>query len=338
MARQIILFVFVAVMTMIVLVGCSSSTPPPVAANAQIFKMGFANDEQSTWFKQSTKFAELLKQRSNGKLALSVFANSSLAGGDQVKELAMVQQGTIDFHLGSNILYSNIDPRYTVAMLPWLFTSNQQVDAVRTGALGKEMLAFAESKGIVGLCISDNGFRQLTNSKHEVKTPDDVKGLKIRIPPGKLYSSVFETLGATSVSIDMPKLSDALRDGLADGQETSVDTIASRNLYNVQKYMTLWNYSYSYIFLGVNKTLWNSFDPATQTMVRQAAEESCAFQINEYRTLVDSQVTMLKNKGMIVTTLSPDQVQAFRTKATPIYAQNEAAIGKDLMSRFQAVK
>lgn len=331
--KRVFVFAIVLLFAIVVLAGCSSATPVP-AANARVFKMGLTNDEQSTWYAQATKFSELVKQRSGGKLAISVFANSTLASGDQVKELNMVQQGAIDFHIGGNIVYTNIDPRYTVAMMPWLFANNQEADAVRTGPLGKELLALGESKDVVGLCLAENGFRQLTNSKKEVKTPDDIKGLKIRVPPTKLYQSVFEKLGATSVTIDLPKLFDALRDGTADGQENAIDTVATRQLYNVQKYLTLWNYSYGYLILGVNKALWNSFDPATQTMIRQAAEESCTYQVDEYRKLIDSQTQLIKSKGTQVTSLSADQIKAFRDKATPLYTEYEAIIGKDLLNRW----
>ncbi|CAG1010566.1 Solute-binding protein [Anaerolineales bacterium] len=333
--RTKILFLALAVIAMLG-VGCAADAPaaPALAPNARVLKMGLANDEQSTWFKQATKFAELVKQRTNGKFAISVFPNSSLASGDQVKELEMLQNGGIDLHIGGNIVYTNIDARYTVAMMPWLFTTDKETDAARTGALGKEMLGFSDSKNIVGLCLAENGFRQLTNSKREIKTPDDLKGLKIRVPPTQLYQSVFGAMGASSPVIDLPKLFDALRDGSADGQENAIDTVAARKLYDVQKHMTLWNYSYGFLFLGVNKPLWNSLDAATQDIVRKAAEESCNYQVDESRKLTDSQLQLLKSKGMVVTTLSPEQIQVFRSKATPIYTQYEASIGKDLLNKW----
>jgi tripartite ATP-independent transporter DctP family solute receptor len=334
MKKQTLAFVCAVIVSIVVLTACSSATPAPAVVDARVFKLGLTNDEQSTWYAQAAKFAEAVKVRSGGKLAISVFANSSLAGGDQVKELGMVQQGTIDFHIGGNIVYTNIDPRYTVAMMPWLFTNNQEADAVRTSALGKELLTFSESKGIVGLCLAENGFRQLSNSKKEVKTPDDLKGLKIRVPPTKLYQSVFEKMGATSVAIDLPKLFDALRDGSADGQENAVDTFATRQFYNVQKYMTLWNYSYGYLILGVNKSLWDTFDPATQTMIRQAADESCTYQVDEYRKLIDSQIQLTKSKGTAVITLTPEQIKAFRDKSASLYTEYEATVGKDLLNKW----
>lgn len=335
MRNRILLLAVFALVT-ILAVGCDAATPaaPALPENARVFKMGLANDEQSTWFKQATKFAELVKQRSNGKLAVTVFPNSSLASGDQVKELDMLQKGGIDFHIGGNIVYTNIDPRYTVAMMPWLFSTDKETDAARTGALGKEMLGFSDSKNIVTLCLGENGFRQLTNSKREIKTPDDLKGLKIRVPPTKIYQRVFEIMGAASPVIDLPKLFDALKDGSADGQENAVDTVASRNLNAVQKYMTMWNYSYGYLFLGVNKSVWNSFDAATQDILRKSAEESCTFQVDEYRKLQDAQVQMLKSKGMNIISLTPEQIKVFRTKAAPVYTEYESIIGKDLLNKW----
>ncbi len=320
----------------LLMTACSAATPPAPKEPARVLRFSLSTGEQSAWYKGAAKFAELVKQRTNGRLAVSVFPSASLSSGDQVKELEMLQKGTIDFTYTSSTIYSNLDQRFSVMVLPWLFASDADVDKVLTGPLGKELLKVCDSKNIVGLSLGENGFRQITNSKREIKTPNDLKGLKIRIPSVKMYTSVFSALGATTTSLNLGEAYNAMRDGSVDGQENAIDQVVSNKFYDVQKYMTIWNYSYSPLILGVSKTVWESFDPGTQDVVRKAAEEASAFQIQESRKATESQLQLLKDKGMTITVLTPEQVKAFRDLVDGVYTEYEPIIGKEFMDKFVA--
>jgi tripartite ATP-independent transporter DctP family solute receptor len=326
--------IFLTTIAVVLLAGCASSATVPLASDARVFKFSLAQPSDSSWFKGAVKFAELVKQRTNGRYAVTVFPNASMASGDQNKELEMVQQGTIDFAYISTSLLSNADPRYNLPLLPWLFASNADVDKMINGPLGNEMLGFGEAKNMIGLGIAENGFRQLSNSKREIKTPDDLKGLKIRTPNVKAYTSTFTALGASPVSLSLPQVYEALQQGTLDGQENAFDTIIANKFYDVQKYITVWNYSYSALFLVANKTVWASLDKQSQDIFLKAAADACAFQIQEARRLENSQIELLKSKGVSITILTPDQIKAFRDKVAPVYTEYEPIIGKDLMSKY----
>lgn len=335
MRTQVPFFLLLVVAILIVVACAPSPSAPAVAANARIFKFSLAQPADSSLFTGATKFAELVKQRTNGRYAITVFPNASMASGDSDKTLEMVQQGTIDFAYLSTGLLSNADPRYSLPILPWLFTSTADVDKMINGPLGKEMLTFfGEAKNMIGLAIAESGFRQLSNSKREVKTPDDLKGLKIRAPSVKAYTSTFNALGASPTSLSFPQVYDALKQGTIDGQENAFDTIVANKFYDVQRYITVWNYSYNALLLVANKTVWESIDKASQDIFLKAAQDACAFQIQEARRLEASQIEFLKSKGVSITTLTPDQIKAFRDKVTPVYAEYEPIIGKDLMSKY----
>ncbi len=315
---------------------CQAAPTPTPAAPARVLRFSVVTGEQSSWYTGAAKFAELVKQRTNGRLGVSVFPGASLASGDQVKELDMLRNGTIDFTFTSNTIYSNLDQRFSVVILPWLFSSNADVDKVLTGPQGKDLLKVCESYGIVGLALGENGFRQITNSKREIKTTADLKDLKIRIPSVKMYTSVFAALGATTTSLNLGEAYSAMQNGIVDGQENAVDQVVSNKFYDVQKYMTIWNYSYSALILGVNREVWNSFDPGTQGIVRTAAEEASAYQVQESRKVTDTQLQLLKDKRMTITVLSPDQIKPFRDRVASVYAEYEPVIGKELMDKFVA--
>jgi tripartite ATP-independent transporter DctP family solute receptor len=330
--------VLVLAMSVLVLTmsACQAAATPTPVAPARVLRFSVVTGEQSSWYKGAAKFAELVKQRTNGSLAVSVFPGASLASGDQVKELDMLRNGTIDFAYNANTLYSNLDQRFSVVILPWLFSSDADVDKMLTGPLGQDLLKVCESYGIIGLALGENGFRQITNSKREIKTPADLKGLKIRIPSVKMYTSVFSALGATTTSLNLGEAYNAMQNGVVDGQENAVDQVVSNKFYDVQKYMTIWNYSYSALILGMNRGLWNSLDPATQNIIRKAAEEASAFQVQESRKVTDTQLQLLRDKGMTITVLSPDQIKPFRDLVAPVYTEYEPVIGKDLMDKFVA--
>jgi tripartite ATP-independent transporter DctP family solute receptor len=344
----------------------------PSNVKSRLLVFSLAGSEESSSFKGATRFADLVKQRTNGMLAISVFpralltsadqvkgpavlqedgvdaelakprtngrlvvsafSSPSLASGDPVKELEMLQKGQIDFTYSSTTIYSNLDQQFSVLTTPWMFSSYVDVDRILTGPQGQKVLTACDRLGIVGLALGENGFDQLTNSKLEIKTPADLKGLKIRIPSVKMYTSVFGALGATTTLLNPPEVYNALRDGRVDGQENSVDQVLSNKFYEVQKYMTIWNYSYAGLILGVNKDLWDSFDPGTREILRKAAEEASAYQVQESRKATDAQLQFLKNKGMTVTVLSPEQIRAFRDLVPSSYADYESVSESKFMT------
>ncbi len=334
-ARHLVVFALIALT--IGLTSCAGATPTPVVP-ARVYKFSLGQDEASSWYKGATKFADLVKQRTNGRIAISVFANASLAARNQAQEVQMLMSGGIDFLLTGAGQYANHEPHYFVATLPWLFASNADADKAMSGPLGQELLQAADAKGIVGLAWGENGFLQITNAKREIKTPDDVKGLKIRIPALKASESTLKALGAEPVKIN--SLSDtyaAMQNGTVDGQSTSVDLMIAGKFYDVQKYVTIWNFSYAPLMLSVNKSVWGELDPETQKIVRQAAVEACAFQVQEFRKAADAQLQTLKDKGTNVTILTPEQMKVFKDRVASVYTEFEPIVGKEFMNKYVPV-
>ncbi len=310
---------------------------PTAAGAAKELKFSVVTSEASSWYKGAQKFADLVKESTNGRITVKVFPGAQLAGGNQVKERELVQSGAIDMFYYSTILYTLVDPRFNVVSMPWIFNGYQDVDKFMTGPLGEELLKILPDKGIIGLAYGENGFRQLTNNKRAVHMPDDMKGLKIRIPGIKMYTSIFQALGANPTVMNFPEVFGALQQGTIDGQENPIDVIVSAKLYEVQKYLTLWNYSYDAIILGVNKSLFESLSKEDQDILRKAAKEASDYQIKLSREAARTQVADLKAKGMQVVELTPQEVAAFKEKVQPVYTEYESIIGKELLDKFRAI-
>lgn len=301
------------------LFGCSAASVSDVPARN--WKMSVVTNEDSSWTKGARIFADLVKQRSGGQIQIAVYPNGELAGGNQVKELTMLQDGSIDFTYHSNLLYSNLDQSFAAISMPWLFTDYSQVDAALSGPAGSQLLKAAEDHGIVGLAYGENGFRQLTNGRLAVHSPDDLHGLKIRIPDVELYNSIYKEMGAIPVAMNFGEVIGAIKQEQIDGQENPIDIIVSSKLYEVQNHITVWNYSYDALILGMNKKDWDGLPGTAQAIIKQAAIEASKEQVRLSRDAARTQLSLLRDKGMTITELTPDQVKAFRATTAPVYAE-----------------
>jgi len=315
----------------LVLILSHCSTAPVSDIPSRNWKMSVVTNEDSSWAKGAHLFADLVKERSGGRIQITVYPNAELAGGDQVKELTMLQDGSINFTYHSNLLYSNLDQSFAAISMPWLFTDYAQVDTALSGSAGNLLLKEAEDQGIVGLAYGENGFRQLTNSRLPVRMPDDLRGLKIRIPNVELYKSIYKALGATPITMNFGEVFGALKQGQIDGQENPIDIIVSSRLYEVQNYITIWNYSYDALILGMNKKDWDGLPGAAREIIKQAAAEASKQQIQLSRDAARTQLSLLREKGMTVTELTPEQVKAFREVTDPVYVEWSGKIEPEIM-------
>ena len=309
----------------------SSCSPTSVSdILARNWKMSVVTSENSSWTKGALLFADLVKQRSGGKIQITVYPNGELASGNQTKELTMLQEGSIDFTYHSNLLYANIDQSFAAISMPWLFTDYSQVDAALSGPAGSQLLKATEAHGIVGLAYGENGFRQLTNNKLAIYAPDDLHDLKIRIPNVELYNSTYTAMGAIPIKMNFGEVIEALEQGKIDGQENPIDIIVSSKLYEVQKYITIWNYSYDAIILGMNKQDWDGLPSNAQEIIKQAAIEASKEQIRLSREAAQTQLSLLHDKGMTISELTPEQIEAFRATTEPVYAEWSSQIGSTI--------
>jgi len=314
------------------LCGCSPASVSDIPARN--WKMSVVTNEDSSWTKGARLFADLVKQRSGGQIQITVYPNGELAGGNQLKELTMLQDGSINFTYHSNLLYTNLDQSFAAISMPWLFTDYSQVDAALSGPAGSQLLKATEDQGIVGLAYGENGFRQLTNGRLAVRAPDDLRGLKIRIPDVELYKSIYKAMGAIPITMNFGEVIGALKQGQIDGQENPIDIIVSSKLYEVQNHITVWNYSYDALILGMNKKDWDGLPGTAQAIIKLAASEASKEQVRLSRDAARTQLSLLRDKGMIITELTPGQVKAFRATTDPVYAEWSSKIGSTI-EKFQ---
>ncbi|NJD61201.1 MAG: DctP family TRAP transporter solute-binding subunit [Deltaproteobacteria bacterium] len=307
------------------------------SAAEKTIRLSHITSQDSPWNKGALKFAELVSKNTKGRIEVKVYPQSQLANGNQKAELEMLQSGVLDMTWDSPIILALfMDKRFDVFNLPWLYSSMDVANKVADGKMGELAVKWLEEKGIVGLGIGVNGFRELTNSKHPITQPDDMKGIKFRVAGSKLYLETFRLLGANAVTMNFGEVFTSLQQGVIDGQENPTAIIYSSKLYEVQKYLTLWHYSFDPLILCVNKKLFDSLSPDDQKAMRDAAKEAVAYEravsAEEERALPEK----LKALGMQVNSLTPAQFSAFKERVKPVYKTMEPSIGADNLKTMLA--
>ena len=337
--KSLVFILCLVVAISLVLTGCGGKKEEPKKAEQKkiSIKMSVTTpSESSPWNIGAKKWAELVKERTNGRVEITTFPNEQLSSGNQQKGIEQVAAGVTGASLHSTIIYSVIEPKLAVVSMPWIMPNNAAVDKAMKGAPGEKVKDLIRAKGIEPLAFGENGFRHWTNSKRPLATPDDMKGLKIRVPGMKMYISLFKAMGADPTSMSFSEVFTALQQGTVDGQENPISVIYTTKLNEVQKYMTICNYSYDPIVLGVNKKLWDSIDKDTQAIMKKAAEEAMALNIKLTREDEAKQLDEMKKKGLQVNVLTPEQIKVFQASVTSVYKEQESVIGKDLLDLFVA--
>jgi tripartite ATP-independent transporter DctP family solute receptor len=264
---------------------------------AQTIKLGVVTKPGSAQNIVAEKFKELLEQRSGGAWDVIIFHSKSI--GNETEILQQIQMNTIQMGIITGGPFDTFDPIVRVINYPFLFKDSAQVDAVLDGPLGQEILDDLASVGFKGLCFSENGFRNLTNSKHAVKTADDVKGLKIRVMASPLHKAIWQALGANPTPMPWPIYTE-LEQGVIDGQENPLWVMEVYKFYEIQKYMTLTRHVYSPHIDVASMIWWKKLSPADQKMIQTAMVEAARFQRKDNRDKDGARLALLKDKGMIV--------------------------------------
>ena len=335
--KKVLALVLAVVMLVPLLVGCGGSNNGNNGGSDKPIELRFANTQAQTgnWAIASETFKKEIEEKSNGRYIISVYYSDQLSGGDLVKGWEQVMTGEVDLDFRSIMNATSFEPRLLVMTMPWLFTSYDDVDRIIfNGEGGKAMSELLEAKGAHVLAFGENGFRQLTNNKRPVHTPEDMKNLKIRIPPNNLYISLFKKLGADPVNMSFSEVYTALQQNTVDGEENPWGTIKSANIQEVQKYCTVWNYSYDATALSINKKLWDKLSDADKAMFEEAAKKACQAEIDLSRASDADIRAEFEAGGMEINDLTADEIKAFQEICKPLYEEFREQIGDDLYAAF----
>jgi tripartite ATP-independent transporter DctP family solute receptor len=262
------------------------------------------------------KFAELLEQKSGGKMKVRVFPGGQL--GQETEVIQNVQNGTIEFTMVGHDPLAQFAPVTTILSLPYLFKSHEQAFQLLSGRLGEELEKALRERGLHVLGWGDNGARVYTNSKHPINTPADLVGLKIRSPQSPVNLAVTKALGGIAVAIPYGEVYTAIQQKTIDGQENAVINIYPARLYEVQKYMSMTDHLLSFTVLLASEKVFSGLPDDRKQMVLAAAKEAMQVQRATAREMADEMTTQMAEKGVEVN--RPD-LAPFRAAALPIHQE-----------------
>jgi tripartite ATP-independent transporter DctP family solute receptor len=278
-------------------------------------------------------FGSLLEQKTNGRLKVQVFHSAQL--GQEKDTIEQTRFGVIDLNRINMGPFNNLIPETFVPALPFIFRSVEHMRKTMDGPIGDEILKAFEPHGLVALAFYDSGARSFYNSKRPIKTPADMKGMKVRVQQSDLFIDLVNGLGANATPMPAGEVYSALQTGVVDGAENNWPSYDSFRHAEVAKFYSQTEHSMSPEVLVMSKRTFDMLAPSDQQSVRQAAKESVA----KMRELWEAREKVAEQKvregGSQVNAV---EKQAFVDAMKPVYDKyvKDAKL-KELVARIQAV-
>ncbi len=265
------------------------------------------------------KFAELVKERSNGEIVVDVKFGGVLGQGEK-EVVEQVQFGALDMARISISPMTEFVPSLEAFALPYMWKSQDSMWQVLKGEIGQELLNKVEEYKFYGLCYYESGARSFYNSQREVKTVADLKGLKLRVQKSELMLDLVNTLGANATPMSFGEVYDAISKGVIDGAENNWPSYESTGHYEVAQYYTLDMHTRVPEILVASKiALDKKLSPEQLQLVVQAARDTQDFVIEKWNERVEASKQKIIDNGNIITELTPEAQQGFMDAVKPLY-------------------
>ena len=300
----------------------------------RMIRFGYGLNEDSNQGRAAKVLAEEIKKASDGKLKVRTFGSASLGSDDQMQNALM--GGAQEMMVGSTATLVGVAKEMAVWDTPFLFESEKQADYVLDGPVGQKVMDALEQKGLVGLVYWENGFRNLTNNVRPVEKMEDFDGIKLRDMPNPVFIDTFKQMGANAVPLPFSELFTALETKAVDGQENPYNTILSSKFYEVQKYLSVTNHVYSPWIVTASKRWWDGLSKTEQDIIMDAAKKARDSEREDTRAEAREALAKIKEHGMQVNNVSPEEIQRMREQAKPAIQTVVDTVGEPLFNEVQA--
>ncbi|MFV0363800.1 MAG: DctP family TRAP transporter solute-binding subunit [Suipraeoptans sp.] len=322
-----------------VLAGCGTSTSTGEGVNENEYQkielvMAVNGTDIQIDARVANKFAELVSEASGGNVTIAVYPNDQLAGGNATKGIEMIAGGSVDLAAYATCVMAVIDEQLSVATIPWVFEDYQEAREIIDTTGGDYYAGRLESKGITFLGSYHNGFRQISNSKKAVETPEDVKGLKIRVPGGEVYMNFWKAFEADPVAMSWSEVFTAIQQGTIDGQENGVSITKSAKMNEIQDYMTIWNYTYENNLFVANTQVWESLDENTRELLSEKASEACEWGRDTVESEESELIAQFVAENIQVTELNAEELAPFKEVIEPVKQMFIEKYGEEACTAF----
>lgn len=314
----------------------SLAAMPTLAAdvNEHSIKFGYSVPEAHPLGKGANRFAELVAQKSGGKIKVKNYPATLLCS--EVQMISATQGGVQEIVGVSSTPLVGLARGFAVFDLPFLFNSEREVDALVDGPVGAQLFERLQAKNLFGLCFWENGFRHVTNSKHPIVKPEDLMGLKIRTMQNPVYVETFNALGANAMPMAWPEVYAALESRAIDAQENPFAIVSTNKVNEVQKYLSVTKHAYSPYAVMVGSKLWHKLTPAERTILRESCSEARDYQREGSREEDAKPAAELRARGTAFNEVLAATVTALKQQLAPVTEKFTKQIGEGLVAQVQA--
>ena len=242
------------------------------------WKFACSATETSPWVDGAKEFARIVGEKTGGAITVQYYPADQLTAGNQTDGIQALMDGTTELSMHSNLIYSAFDPRFNVVSLPFVYDSYDDADAKFDGEAGAKLKEILSEYGLHCMGIAENGFREITNSKHEIKSVDDMKNLKVRVAGSNLLMECYKRWGADATNMNWSETYTALQQNTVEGQENPLPAIDAASVQEVQPYCSMWDAIYDCLFFCINENIYNSLTPQQQEVVDEAGQKAVEYE------------------------------------------------------------
>ncbi len=314
-----------------------ATAPAALAQGKPVIKIGWTTADGATdpYAVGARAFKAAVERNTNGAVEVQLFPNRAL--GDERQMLEGTRFGTVDAAIITNAVIAQIEPAFQVNDLPFLYANEMQAQKVLDGPVGAELAKRLEGKGIAVLGYMEGGFRNMINNKRPVNTPDDVQGVKYRVMQNPVFIDMFNSMGGAAVPMAWGETFTAVQQGTIDGLEIPVAVIEANKYFEVTKYLSLTNHTYSMIGLLVSKRALDKLSPELRKAVVEAGRTASIEQRKAAAADAEKIIASLRKSGMQINTIA--DVEPFRKSVAPVYEKfRKTAAGPLLDAALAAAK
>jgi tripartite ATP-independent transporter DctP family solute receptor len=297
-------------------------------------KVGHVGSPGSLFDLSAQEFAKRAQEKLKGKVNVQVFGSSQL--GDDTEMMQKVKLGTLDFAVPSTVM-SSVVPAFGLFEMPYLVKDREHMQRIEKEIVWPQLAPASEKAGYHIVAVWENGFRQITNSAHPINTPDDLKGIKLRVPKGKWRVKMFQAYGASPSAMGLSEVFVALQTGVMDGEENPLTQIYTSKFQEVQKFLSMTDHVYTPAYLVTAPRKWEALPAEVRKGLEEAARETQAYVYKTGAKMDEELLEKLKASGMKVNNADKE---SFRRASKAIYDEfgTEVPGGKEMIEKASALR
>lgn len=292
------------------------------------FIVGTGTAETSNTAKALKAMEKDIEEKSEGTVDVEVYYSETL--GSESEMIEQLSMGSVNLVLPGSTLLTSYDSKFGIWDIPFLFTSYEAVDEALAGDLGDQWDSWMEEYGYHSFGIIPTGFRGLSNNKHAVHTPDDMKGLKIRVMESDAYIDTFNALGANTVTMNYSDVYSGLQQGVIDGQDNPAEFTVSSAFYEIQDYYTKLNHVMCMMPVFTSTSYYEGLTDQQRTAIDEGVSAMIANLTEDFRNNEEGFIQQMADADVEITELTDDEMQQFVDKVAPVHDSFKKSLGKEL--------